>query len=77
MLRKRFYKLCDMSRPYPEKKCTPLRARISVEVQVGSFLYYISDEGRYGKTADFLEHLEHPFPESLEEYPVLSRHLQP
>ena len=72
MLQKRFYKLCDMLRPYPEKKCTPLRARISVEVQVGLFLYSISDKVRYGKTANFLEYLEHPFPESLEEYPVLS-----
>ena len=41
-----------MLRPYLEKKRIRLKTPISVEVQVGSFLYHISDEGRYGKTAN-------------------------
>ena len=35
-----------------EKKRTRLRTPISVEAQVDSFLYYISDEGHYRKTAN-------------------------
>ena len=39
MSQKRFYELCDMLRPYLEKKQrTPIRTPISVEAQVGSFL---------------------------------------
>ena len=41
-----------MLRPYLEKKRIRLKTPISIEVQVGSFLYHISDEGRYGKTAN-------------------------
>ena len=52
MLWKCFYELCDMLRPYLEKKRIRLKTPISIEVQVGSFLYHISDEGRYGKTAN-------------------------
>ena len=37
MSQKRFYKLCDMLRPYLEKKRTRLRTSISAEAQVGSF----------------------------------------
>ena len=52
MSQKSFYELCHMLRPYLEKKCTRLRTPVSVEAQVGSFLYYISNEGRYRKTAN-------------------------
>ena len=45
--RKRFYELNNMSRPYLEKKRTSLSTQISVEVQVDSFLYYITNECRY------------------------------
>ena len=41
-----------MLRPYLEKKRTRLRTPISVKAQLGSFLYYISDKGRYRKTAN-------------------------
>ena len=50
MSRKSFYELCDMVRPYLEKKRTHLRTPRSVVAQAGSFLYYISDKGRYRKT---------------------------
>ena len=52
MLWKCFYKLCNMLRPYLEKKCTCLRTPISVAAQLGLFLYYISDKGCYRKTAN-------------------------
>ena len=52
MLRKSFYSLCDMLRPYLEKNRTRLRTPIFVEVEVSSFLYYINDEGRYRKTVN-------------------------
>ena len=52
MSRKSFYELCDMLIPYLEKKRTRLRTPISVDAQVGSYLYNISDEGRYSKTAN-------------------------
>ena len=52
MSQKSFYEFCDMLRPHLEKKRTRLRTPISVAVQVGSFLYYISDEDRYRKTAN-------------------------
>ena len=52
MSRKSFYELNDMLRPYLEKKRTRLRTPISVEVQVGSLLYYIIDEGRYRNTGN-------------------------
>ena len=41
-----------MLRPYLEKKRTRLRTPISIDAQVGSFLYYISNESRYRKTAN-------------------------
>ena len=41
-----------MIRPYLEKKGTQLRTPVSAEVQIGSFLYFVSDEGRYRKTAN-------------------------
>ena len=41
-----------MLRPYLLRKRARLRTPISIEAQVGSFLYYISDEGRYGKTGN-------------------------
>ena len=52
MPRKRFYELCDMLRPLLEKKRTRLRTSISAEAQISSFLCYISDKGRYRKTAN-------------------------
>lgn len=41
-----------MLRPFLLKECTQMRQPISVETQVAAFLYYISDEGRYRKTAN-------------------------
>ena len=52
MWRKSFYGLCDMLRPYLEKKRTRLGTPISAEAQVGSFLFYNSDDDRYRKTAN-------------------------
>ena len=37
MSRKSFYVLCDMLRPYLEKKRTRLRTPMSLQAQVGSF----------------------------------------
>ena len=70
MSEKSFYELWDKFRPNLEKKRTRLRTPISVEMQVGSFLYYISDV--IEKPQTFLEYLEHPFLELLKEYPMLS-----
>ena len=60
MSRKSFYELCHMLRPYLGKKCTRFKTPVSVEAQVGlpplpqvgSFLYYLSNKGRYRKTAN-------------------------
>ena len=52
MSRKSFLELCNMLRQYPVKKRTRLRTPISIDGQVGSFSYYISDESRYRKTAN-------------------------
>jgi len=52
MSRKNFTELCDMLRPYLQRKSTKMREPISVETQIAAFLYYISDEGRYRKTAN-------------------------
>ena len=41
-----------MLRPNLEKKRTRLRTPVPVKAQVGSFLYYISDDGCYRKTAN-------------------------
>ena len=48
MSQKSFCELCDMLRPYLEKKNT-LRTSISAEAQIGSFLYYVRYEGCYKK----------------------------
>ena len=52
MSRKNFVKLCNLLRPYLQKKTTRLRALVSVEAQFGLYLYYVSDEGRFRKTAN-------------------------
>ena len=52
MSRKSFYKLCTKLQPYLKKKNTRSQSAISVETQVASNLYYISDEGHYHKTAN-------------------------
>ena len=49
MSRKRFYEFCDMLRPYLEKKRTRITTPIFAKAQVGSFLYYIRDEGHFLK----------------------------
>ena len=56
MSQKRFFRSYVTSkilRPYLEKKRTRIRTPIPVEVQVGSFLYYISDEGCCRNTAKY------------------------
>ena len=50
MSRKSFVELCNMLRPYLQRKTTQMRQQISFQKQVAAFLYYISDEGRYRKT---------------------------
>ena len=47
-----FYKLCDKLVSWLQRRYTRLRRPISVEAQAGTYLYYISDEGRYRKTAN-------------------------
>ena len=47
---KKFLRVVRYVKTILEKKSTRLRTPISVDTQVGSFLYYISDEGRYRKT---------------------------
>ena len=47
-----FYELCDMLRLWLQRKNTRLRIAISIQAQIGACLYYISDEGRYRKTAN-------------------------
>ena len=39
-----FKELCNKLKPYLQKKTTRMRAPISVETHVASFLYYITDE---------------------------------
>ena len=46
-----FKELCNKLKSYLQKKTTRMRAPVSVETQVASFLYYISDERQYKKTA--------------------------
>ena len=48
-----FKELCNKLKPCLQKKTTIMRAPISVETLLASFLYYISDEGQYRKTAKF------------------------
>ena len=52
LLSSSFKELCNKLKLYLQKKSTRMRAPISVETQVASFLYYISDEGRYRRTAN-------------------------
>ena len=47
-----FEELVNILRPYLEKQVTRLRKPILAECQIASFLYYISDEARYRKTAN-------------------------
>ena len=41
-----------MLRSWLQRNNTRLRREISVEAQASAYLYYISDEGRYRKTAN-------------------------
>ena len=52
-----FEEFCNNMKPYLQRKTTRMRAPISVETQVGSFLYNI-DQGHYRKIANLLE-IEH------------------
>ena len=45
-------KLCGELRPFIERKVTNMRLPVSVETQVASTIYYLSDEGRLRKTAN-------------------------
>ena len=47
-----FFDLVTILRPYLQKQQTKMGNPIAVECQVTVLLYYISDEGRYGKTAN-------------------------
>ena len=47
-----FYILCGQLRPYIEKQTTRFCKQLSVEEQVASTLYYLSDEGRLRKVAN-------------------------
>ena len=42
----------DKLRPFIERKVTNMRLPVSVETQVASTIYYLSDEGRPRKTAN-------------------------
>ena len=44
--------LCKELRQYISKNITRFRKRISVEIQVAVTMYYLSDEGRFRKTAN-------------------------
>ena len=44
--------LCDLLRPLLRGQTTNMRRPISVEKQVAVLLYFLSDEGRYRKTAN-------------------------
>lgn len=52
MSKDNFYKLCGELRPFIERKVTNMRLPVSVETQVASTIYYLSDEGRLRKTAN-------------------------
>jgi hypothetical protein len=52
MSRACFYQLCDMVSAYLRRNPLSIRKPLSVEKQVGIFLYYICDEGRLRKTAN-------------------------
>ena len=53
MSRNSFYKLCDLLAPFTSKNTTYIRQPISPETEVAATLYYLSDAGRMGKTANF------------------------
>ena len=52
MSERSFYILCEELRPYIQKETTRFRKPVSVEKQVASTLYYLSDEGRLRKVAN-------------------------
>ena len=52
MSRSSLYKLADQLKPYIEGKTTIMRAPVDVVKQVAVTLYYLSDEGRFRKTAN-------------------------
>ena len=52
MSRESFFVLCDLLRPWLTRQTTNMRRPISVEKQVAVLLYFLSDEGRYRKTAN-------------------------
>ena len=52
MSRDIFLVLCDLLRPWLARQTTNMRRSISVEKQVAVLLYFLSDEGRYRKTAN-------------------------
>ena len=54
MSRNTFLILCEELRPFIQKKATNMRLPVDVERRVASSLYYLSDEGRIRKTANFL-----------------------
>ena len=52
MSRDSFFVLCDLLRPWLTRQTTNMRKPISVEKQLAVLLYFLSDEGRYRKTAN-------------------------
>lgn len=52
MSKESFTLLCQLMQPHIARQDTIFRKSISVEHQIGIFLYYISDEGRLRKTAN-------------------------
>ena len=52
MSRDSVFVLCDLLRPWLARQTTNMRRSISVEKQVAVLLYFLSDEGRYRKTAN-------------------------
>mgnify|MGYP002804379298 FL=1 len=52
MCERSFNHLCDELMPYLQKQNAHLRKALSVKVRVAVTLYYLSDEGRYRKTAN-------------------------
>ena len=52
MSRSSFFDLVTILRSYLQKQQIKIPKPIAVECQVAIFLYYISDEGRYQKTAN-------------------------
>ena len=69
MSERSFYILCEKLRPYIQKQTTRFSKLISVEKQVASTLYYVSDEGRLRKVAMHLAFVNQLLLESFEELP--------